>query len=173
MTVVDGIIFAAVLGVFLLHSSSLHSHPESFLAQAFVYQHLDSINRKKKWFLKGNDKECQFPTGKCIHLWENKSIQLCTILKEITLGHCTHVVHLNYCVVTLFQNLYSSLNASTLNNDRNKPQLLSPHANPFGIHHNEIKTCETYFTLVPVPFPLFYNIKMSVNTAGVHATCSH
>lgn len=56
------------------------------------------------------------------------------------IGHCTHVVHLNYCVVTAFQNLYSNLNASTLNNNRNKPRLLSSHANPFGIHNNEEKT---------------------------------
>jgi len=45
-----------------------YSHPESFLAGGFVYKRLDSISQKKKWFLKGNDKECQFPAGKWIHL---------------------------------------------------------------------------------------------------------
>lgn len=70
-------------------------------------------------------------------------------------------------MVTVFQNLYSNLNASTLNSNRNKPQLLSSYVNCFGIHDNEEKTFESYFTLVPVSLPLFYDIKMSVNTAGV------
>lgn len=71
VAVEDGILFATILILFAVVVVAfifIHSHPEIFLAQALVYKHLDSTSQKNKLFLKGNDKECEFPTGKWIHL---------------------------------------------------------------------------------------------------------
>lgn len=69
-----------------------------------------------------------------------------------------------------FQNFYSSLNASIVNNNRNNHHSYLTYL--FGIHGNEEKVLETYFTFVLVTFPLFYYIEMNVNSASVHEACN-